>query len=95
MTKIPPLLSAPDIKGIRGNVIIDFTINAALSRDAPTLGQARPSKYQPSSPFTETSGREERGREHRDEGGATRGFEEKSASLVVQLIRAADRFVSP
>lgn len=37
MTKILPLLSTPDIKGIRGNVIIDFTISAALSHNVPTL----------------------------------------------------------
>lgn len=42
MTKVPSLLSAPDIKGFRENVIIDFTISAVLSRDAPTLGQVRP-----------------------------------------------------
>lgn len=47
MTKAPPLLSAPNIKGIHGNVIIDFTISASLSHDAPTLRrQVRPSpKY--------------------------------------------------
>lgn len=52
MTKVPPLLSAPDIKGIRGNVIIDFTISAALFHDVPTLRlQVRLlSKYQPNSP---------------------------------------------
>lgn len=37
VTKVPPLLSAPDVKGIHGNVIIDFTISAVLSCDAPTL----------------------------------------------------------
>lgn len=41
MIKAP--LSAPDIKGFRENVIIDFTISAVLSRDAPTLGQVSPS----------------------------------------------------
>jgi len=52
MTKVLPLLSAPDIKGIRGNVIIDFTISAALSHNVPTLRQVRvPFKYQANSPY--------------------------------------------
>lgn len=42
MTKAPPLLSAPDIKGVHGNVIIDFTISAALSHDALTLRTSSP-----------------------------------------------------
>jgi len=78
MTKVPPLLSAPDIKGIRGNVIIDFTISAALSHDVPTL--RLPSKYQPNSPY---GCRREKEKERARRGMKVVGLGKKSASLPV------------